>query len=71
MLAESAATGRTQADRWLELYEGEGGGDVRPIYAASALTKERFANLSHFYSGKHAEAGRRAVFGPELMEFTT
>ena len=38
VLAESAETGRTQADRWLELYKGEWGGDVRPIYAASALT---------------------------------
>jgi glutamate--cysteine ligase len=38
VLAESAETGRTQADRWLELYDGEWGGDVRPIYAASALT---------------------------------
>ena len=38
VLAESAETGRTQADRWLELYDGEWGGDVRPIYAAAALT---------------------------------
>ena len=38
VLAESAETGRTQADRWLELYEGEWNRDVRPIYAASALT---------------------------------
>ena len=37
VLSESAETGRTQADRWLELYEGEWAGDVRPIYAASAL----------------------------------
>ena len=37
VLDESAATGRTQADRWLELYEGEWGRDVRPIYAAAAL----------------------------------
>ncbi len=37
VLAESAETGRTQADRWLELYHGEWNRDVRPIYAASAL----------------------------------
>lgn len=38
-------------------------------FAKSALPKERYAGLAHFYEGKRAHQGHRAVFGPELMEF--
>ena len=38
VLAESAETGRTQADHWLERFHGEWAGDVRPIYAEAALS---------------------------------
>jgi thioredoxin reductase (NADPH) len=38
-------------------------------FAKAALPEERFANLAHYYSGKHAAHGRRTAFGPELMEF--
>jgi glutamate--cysteine ligase len=34
---ESLATGKTQADRWLDLYHGAWGGKLDPIYAASSL----------------------------------
>ena len=40
-----------------------------PQFAKSALPDERYANLAHFYEGKHAHHGKRAAFGPELMEF--
>jgi glutamate--cysteine ligase len=36
-LMNSLATGKTQADRWLELYNGAWGGSLEPIYAASSL----------------------------------
>ena len=36
-LVTSLKSGRVQADRWLELYHGEWGGDLTPIYAASSL----------------------------------
>jgi glutamate--cysteine ligase len=36
-LVASAASGETQADRWLALYHGEWGGSLAPIYAASSL----------------------------------
>ena len=35
-------------------------------YARSALPPDRFANIEYLYSGHHE---KRAVFGPELMEF--
>ena len=36
-LMQSLATGKTQADRWLDLYHGDWKGDLTPIYAASSL----------------------------------
>src|SRR5437660_1435319 len=39
-------------------------------FAQSALSEERYANLAHFYEGRRAHQGKRAVFGPELMEFS-
>src|SRR5881628_1992597 len=37
--------------------------------AKSSLPEDRYANLSYFYEGKKAHQGKRAAFGPELMEF--
>jgi thioredoxin reductase (NADPH) len=39
------------------------------LLAKSALPEDRYANLSFYYEGKKAHAGKRAVEGPELMEF--
>ena len=36
-LVQTLATGKTQADKWLDLYNGAWAGDLRPIYAASSL----------------------------------
>lgn len=36
-LVKNLATGKTQADRWLELYNGEWNGDLGRIYEASSL----------------------------------
>lgn len=36
-LMQTLATGKTQADRWLDLYNGDWKGDLTPIYAASSL----------------------------------
>lgn len=36
-LVQSCATEKTQADRWLDLYHGEWGGKLAPIYEASSL----------------------------------
>jgi glutamate--cysteine ligase len=36
-LVESLKTGRTQADRWLELYNGPWGKSLEPLYAAASL----------------------------------
>ena len=36
-LMQSLATGKVQADRWLDLYRGDWGGDLTPLYAASSL----------------------------------
>jgi glutamate--cysteine ligase len=36
-LMQTLATGKTQADRWLELYHSDWKGDLTPIYAASSL----------------------------------
>ena len=36
-LMQTLATGKTQADRWLELYHGAWKGDLTPIYTASSL----------------------------------
>jgi thioredoxin reductase (NADPH) len=38
-------------------------------FAKSALPPDRYGNLTHLYEGKHAHAGKRAVTGPEMMEF--
>lgn len=38
-------------------------------FAKSALPPERYANISHQYEGKQAHQGKRAVLGPEMMEF--
>jgi thioredoxin reductase (NADPH) len=42
---------------------------VLQAFARSALPPERYQNLAGFYEGKQAHHGKRAVFGPELMEF--
>src|SRR5690606_19532750 len=36
-LMESLGSGRVQADRWLDLYRGEWGGKLAPIYEAASL----------------------------------
>lgn len=36
--------------------------------AKSALPEDRYESLSHLYEGKKAHQGKRAAFGPELME---
>ncbi len=36
-LMQTLATGKTQADRWLELYHGAWKGDLTPVYTASSL----------------------------------
>ncbi len=38
-------------------------------FSKSALPEDRFANLQGFYEGRQAHHGRRAAFGPELMEY--
>lgn len=38
-------------------------------FAKSGLDPERYDALSYLYEGKRAHQGKRAVFGPELMEF--
>ncbi len=38
-------------------------------FAKSALPPERYENVKHNYEGKKVHAGKRAAFGPELMEF--
>lgn len=38
-------------------------------FSHSALPPDRAANLEVYYSGKAAHPGKRAVFGPELMEY--
>lgn len=36
--------------------------------AKSALPEDRYYNVAHLYEGKKAHQGKRAAFGPELME---
>jgi glutamate--cysteine ligase len=36
-LVASLKAGRVQADRWLELYKGDWGGDLSRIYEAASL----------------------------------
>lgn len=38
-------------------------------FAKSALSEDRYANVSYHYEGKKVHQGKRAAFGPELMEF--
>ena len=38
-------------------------------FAKSALPDDRYQNVQHLYEGKRAHQGKRAAFGPELMEF--
>ena len=38
-------------------------------FARSALPDDRYANVAHLYTGKGAHHGKRAVTGPEMMEF--
>jgi thioredoxin reductase (NADPH) len=38
-------------------------------FAKSALPDERYENVKYNYEGKKAHHGKRAAFGPELMEF--
>ena len=38
-------------------------------FAKSALPEDRYDGLRHLYEGKRAHVGKRAAFGPELMEF--
>ena len=37
--------------------------------AKSSLPEDRYVNVAHYYEGKRAHQGKRAAFGPELMEF--
>jgi thioredoxin reductase (NADPH) len=39
------------------------------LLAKSALPGDRYQSLAHLYEGKKAHQGKRAVVGPELMEF--
>jgi thioredoxin reductase (NADPH) len=38
-------------------------------FAKSALPEDRYENLKHRFEGKKVHQGKRAVMGPELMEF--
>jgi thioredoxin reductase (NADPH) len=38
-------------------------------FSRSALTEERYGNLEQLYVGKSTHQGKRAAFGPELMEY--
>ncbi len=38
-------------------------------FAKSSLADDRYQGLAHIYEGKKAHTGKRAAFGPELMEF--
>jgi thioredoxin reductase (NADPH) len=39
------------------------------MFSKSALPPERYADLAHLYEGKRAHRGKRAAFGPELMQW--
>ena len=43
-------------------------GAVLGQMAKSALSPERYDYVAHLYEGKKAHHGKRAAFGPELME---
>jgi thioredoxin reductase (NADPH) len=38
-------------------------------FSKTALPPERYANLEAWYEGKSAHHGKRAVYGPEMMEY--
>jgi thioredoxin reductase (NADPH) len=38
-------------------------------FAKSSLAADRYENVKHLYESKKAHQGKRAAFGPELMEF--
>ena len=38
-------------------------------FAKSSLPEDRYENVKHLYESKRAHHGKRAAFGPELMEF--
>ncbi len=38
-------------------------------FAKSALAEDRYSGIAPLYEGKKAHLGKRAAFGPELMEF--
>jgi thioredoxin reductase (NADPH) len=38
-------------------------------FSRSALPADRYGGLAHLYAGKSAHKGKRAAFGPELMEY--
>jgi thioredoxin reductase (NADPH) len=40
------------------------------LLAKSALPADQYASLAHYYEGKKAHQGKRAVEGPELMAFS-
>src|SRR5206468_3173551 len=39
-------------------------------FSKSALSPERYANLQGLYEGKSAHKGKRAAWGPEMMEWS-
>jgi len=41
---------------------------VLGAFAKSALPEDRYEAIAHLYHGKSAHQGKRAVFGPEMME---
>ena len=43
--------------------------DALKLFARSSLPDDRYANVAHLYESKHAHQGKRAVTGPEMMEF--
>src|SRR5262249_51651466 len=43
--------------------------DALAMFAKSSLPDDKYQNLAYLYHGKKAHKGKRAAFGPELMEF--
>jgi thioredoxin reductase (NADPH) len=44
-------------------------GNVLKHFSQSALSEDRYAVLSGYYEGRQAHPGKRAAYGPELMEY--
>jgi thioredoxin reductase (NADPH) len=42
---------------------------VLDAFSKSALSPDRYSNLTHLYTGKTAHQGKRAATGPEMMEW--